>query len=423
MYCHYPCIILVSRKITIPMRLSTVFNRNIFNRFDKGIWTLTLIDLINAAGFSTCVPFLSLYLYQERGIAMTLVGAAFLASGLISAVTQMIGGYLSDRYGRKRIILISMSLSILNNIGMIVMISYSAPVWVILFVYVLGRAAGMTSRPALSAMVVDLSKRERLTETYGLLRVGRNLGWASGPALGGYLATFLSYAWLFGVAVLMNTIAFLIILFFLRESWSETAERIDIRSIFSAAENKTFVLFTGLCFLVFLCMAHLGSTLSVFTVDRLGFSTAEYGLLLTTNGLFVVFFQYPVALGISRLKKSTVLILGSFLYCVGWLYMGWTTGFALALTAMIIVTVGEIIFSPVATAVVGELAPREKRGRYMGFFGWSETIGMSVAPLVGGILLDTFTETPNLVWVPISAFGFIAAAGFFWWGRKVRTNT
>lgn len=405
------------------MHLSFTFNRNFFSRFDKGIWTLTLIDLINAAGFSTCVPFLSLYLYQERGVSMTLVGTAFLASGLISAVTQMIGGYLSDRYGRKRIILISMSINILNNLGMIAMIAYSAPVWVILLVYILGRAAGMTSRPALSAMVVDLSKRERLTETYGLLRVGRNLGWASGPALGGYLATFLSYAWLFGVAVLMNTIAFLIILFFLKESWSETTERIDIRSIFSAAENKTFVLFTGLCLLVFLCMAHLGSTLSVFTVDRLGFSTAEYGLLLTTNGLFVVFFQYPVALGISRLKKSTVLILGSFLYCIGWLYMGWTTGFAWALTAMIIVTIGEIIFSPVATAVVGELAPREKRGRYMGFFGWSETIGMSVAPLVGGILLDIFTETPNLVWVPISAFGFIAAVGFVWWGRKVGMNT
>lgn len=404
------------------MHLPFSFNQDIFSRFDKGIWTLTLIDLINAAGFSTCVPFLSLYLYQERGVAMTLVGTAFLASGLISAVTQMIGGYLSDRYGRKKIILISMSLNILNNIGMIAMIAFSAPVWVILFVYILGRAAGMTARPALSAMVVDLSKRERLTETYGLLRVGRNLGWAAGPALGGYLATFLSYAWLFGVAVLMNTIAFLIILFFLKESWSETTERIDIRSIFSVAENKSFVLFTGLCLLVFLCMAHLGSTLSVFTVDRLGFSTAEYGLLLTANGLFVVLFQYPVALVISRFKKSTVLVLGSVLYCIGWLYMGWTTGFAWALTAMIIVTIGEIIFSPVATAVVGELAPREKRGRYMGFFGWSETIGMSVAPLVGGILLDTFTDTPNLVWVPISAFGFIAAVGFLWWGRRTRKH-
>jgi MFS family permease len=404
------------------MNLSFKAARNFFSRFDKGVWIITLADLINAAGFSTCVPFLSLYLYQERGVTMTLVGTAFLASGLVSAVTQMIGGYLSDRYGRKKIILISMSLNILNNLGMVAMISFSAPVWVILIVYILGRAAGMTARPVLSAMVADLSKRERLTETYGLLRVGRNLGWASGPALGGYLATFLSYAWLFAVAVLMNIIAFFIILFSLRESYSRTPESIDIRSIFSVAKNKSFVLFTGLCLLVFLCMAHLGSTLSVFTVDRLGFSTSEYGLLLTINGLFVVLFQYPVAFTISRFRQHHVLVLGSLLYMIGWLYMGWTTGFGWAVIAIVIVTTGEIIFSPVATAVVGELAPHDKRGRYMGFFGWSETIGMSLAPLAGGILLDTFTDTPNLVWVPIAAFGFIAAAGFFWWGRRVRSD-
>ncbi len=404
------------------MNLSFKAARNFFSRFDKGVWIITLADLINAAGFSTCVPFLSLYLYQERGVTMTLVGTAFLASGLVSAVTQMIGGYLSDRYGRKKIILISMSLNILNNLGMVAMISFSAPVWVILIVYILGRAAGMTARPVLSAMVADLSKRERLTETYGLLRVGRNLGWASGPALGGYLATFLSYAWLFAVAVLMNIIAFFIILFSLRESYSRTPEHIDMRSIFSVAKNKSFVLFTGFCLLVFLCMAHLGSTLSVFTVDRLGFSTSEYGLLLTINGLFVVLFQYPVAFTISRFRQHHVLVLGSLLYMIGWLYMGWTTGFGWAVIAIVIVTTGEIIFSPVATAVVGELAPHDKRGRYMGFFGWSETIGMSLAPLAGGILLDTFTDTPNLVWVPIAAFGFIAAAGFFWWGRRVRSD-
>ncbi|MFC2038650.1 MDR family MFS transporter [Chloroflexota bacterium] len=397
--------------------------RRIFSRFDKGIWTLTLVDLINAAGFSTCVPFLSLYLYQERGIAMTLVGTVFLTSGLISAVTQIIGGYLADRYGRKKIIIVSMILNILNNLGMTIMILFSAPILAILPVFVLGRAAGMTSRPALSAMVVDLAEKDRLTETYGLIRVGRNLGWAAGPAIGGYLATFLPYAWLFAAAVLMNTIAFLIILLFLKESQTNTLERIDIRSIFAVVQNKSFVLFTGFCLLVFLCMAHLGSTLSVFTVDRLGFSTAEYGLLLTTNGLIVVLFQYPVALLISRLRKYRVLMFGSLLYMVGWLYMGWTTSFGWAATAMVIVTMGEIIFSPVATATVGEWAPYDKRGRYMGFFGWSETIGMSMAPLVGGILLDRFIDTPNLVWTPIAAFGFVAAIGFFWLGRRNRTDS
>lgn len=126
-------------------------------------------------------------------------------------------------------------------------------------------------------------------------------------------------------------------------------------------------MFTALSLLVFLAMAQIGSTLSVFTVDRVGFSTAEYGLLLTTNGLFVVLFQYPVARGIARLAKSHALILGSLLYGFGYLYLGWVASFTWALVAMVVITMGEITFSPVATSVVGELAPQDQRGRYMGF--------------------------------------------------------
>jgi MFS family permease len=391
--------------------------RRITGHFDRGIWVITLVDLINAAGFSTCVPFLALYLYQERGIPMTLVGTVFLVSGLISSVTQMAGGMLSDRFGRRSLILISMSINILTNLGMAVMIAFDVSVPVMLTVYVLGRAAGMTARPAISAMVVDLSGKQNLTETYGLLRVGRNLGWAAGPALGGYLAAFLPYSWLFGTAVIMNMIAISIILFFLKESWEGKVERMEFRSLFTAAADRTFVLFTVLCMLVFLSMAHFGTTLSVFTVDRSGFSTSEYGLLLTTNGLFVVLFQYPVAMGISKLKKYHALIIGGLFYGIGYLFMSTVTSFSGAVPAMIIITMGEIVFSPVATAVVGELAPLEQRGRYMGFFGWSETLGMSLAPLVGGILLDTFITNPGMVWLPIAGFSFAAGIGFFWWGK------
>lgn len=390
------------------------------SRFDRGIWTIMVADLITAAGFSTCVPFLSLYLYQERGIPMTLVGTVFLASGLVSSAAQMLGGMLADRFGRRKLILISMSVNILNYLGMALMIAYNFPVWVILTVFLLGRAAGMTAHPAISAMVVDLTKRERLTETYGLLRIGRNVGWAAGPALGGFLATFLPYSWLFGTAVIMNTVSFLIILLFLRESWQRRPERVEFRSIFRAVTDRPFVVFTVLCMLVFLCMAHFGSTLSVFTVDRIGLSTTEYGLLLTTNGLLVVLFQYPATLIFNRFSKHHLLMLSGILYGAGYLFMSGVTSFNGAISAMVVVTMGEITFSPVSAAVVGELAPEQQRGRYMGFFGWSETLGMSMAPLVGGVLLDTFIESPGMVWLPIAGFGFAAAAGFFLWGRMIQ---
>jgi predicted MFS family arabinose efflux permease len=274
----------------------------------------------------------------------------------------------------------------------------------------------MTTRPITSAMVMDLSPKERLTETYGFLRVGQNLGWAAGPALGGYLATFLPYAWLFGLAALLNALTFCLILLFLRESFHGATEQVDLRSIFSVATDRAFLMFTGLSLIVFLVMGQLGSTLSVFTVDSLGFSTAQYGLLLTMNGLIVVFFQYPVARGLNRLAKPTAIILGSLLYGLGYLSLGWVGSFAWALAAVTIITAGEIVFSPTALSVVGELSPWDQRGRYMGFFGLSDILGMSLGPLVGGILLDVFPTGPQFIWGTVAFLAFMAAVGFHRWG-------
>jgi MFS family permease len=83
-------------------------------------------------------------------------------------------------------------------------------------------------------------------------------------------------------------------------------------------------------------------------------------------------------------------MLGSLLYALGYLSFGWITQFGWALGAMAIVTAGEIIHSPVTLSVIGELAPQDQRGRYMGFYGLSETIGIAMGPLLGGILLDAF---------------------------------
>jgi MFS family permease len=379
---------------------------------------MAVIQFFTAIGFSICMPFLCLYLYRDRGLSMTMAGMILLAAGLCSAVSQALGGALSDRFGRRPILLLAALVSIFLYSGLAVLIGISAPVWAITIVYIAGRSVLTITRPVISAMVADFTSKEKLTEAYGILRIGANIGWAAGPAIGGYLATFVPYGWLFGIPVLTCGIVFLIVFFFIHESSRGTSRRVGFRSMLTTPDDRPFLVFTVVSLLVFIVAGQLSSTLSIFAVDRVGFSTAQYGLLLTLNGLIVIFFQYPMTLALRRLAKFRALIIGSLLYGFGYLSLGWITQFGWALGAMAIITTGEIINSPVTLSVIGEFSPQDQRGRYMGLFGLSETIGMAMGPLLGGILLDAFPSDLRLVWAPIASIALIAALGYYWWARR-----
>ena len=392
--------------------------RNIYYRFEPEVWVMATIQFFTVIGFSICIPFLCLYLHQDRGLSMTLVGMIILAAGLCSAISQALGGALSDRFGRRPILLVAVLASVFLYSGLAVLIGISAPVLTIAIVYIAGRSMLTTTRPVISAMVADFTSKERLTEAYGILRIGANIGWAAGPAIGGYLATSLPYGWLFGIAPLTCGIVSLIVFFFIRESSHVVSKRVGFRSMLPPVDNRAFLVFTMVSLLLFIVMGQMVSTLSIFAVDIVGFSTAQYGLLLTLNGLIVIFFQYPITLALKRIAKSRALILGSLLYGLGYLSLGWTTQFGWALGAMAIITAGEIIHSPVTLSVIGELSPQDQRGRYMGLFGLSQTVGMAIGPLLGGILLDAFPVDPKLVWAPIALIALIAAVGYYWWARR-----
>ena len=397
--------------------MSQRINWGFFRRFPSGVWLMMGLDTFITIGFSIALPFLALYLHDERGLPMSLVGTIFLVGGLCTAGTNLIGGMLSDRFGRRRLLLMVSGASIFANAVLALLAGISAPVWAIALVYVLSRGTMGTMQPTIAAIVADLSPKDRLTESYALIRVGGNVGFALGPALGGYLMGFISYGWLLSISALTCVIVTVLMYFFLRESFVGSEERVDFRSTLAVAEDRPFLVFTIFGILLVLSMAHLGSTLSVFAVDRLGFSTAQYGLLLTTNGIMVSLSQYPVAYGVNKLTKANGLILGSLLYVFGYFTMGWVTSFNWAVLSIVIITAGEVTFSPITSAVVAESAPPDKRGRYMGFFALSQTLGFSLSPLFGGVLLDVFPTEPRLLWGIIAAGGVVAAVGFYVWGK------
>ena len=400
--------------------IKLLFNKNLSGYFHRDIWLVTVIGMLNWMGFSMCLPFFSLYLYQERGIPMTVIGLIILLIGVVSALSQVYGGMLTDRFGRKPLLVRSMILSCITFIILAFLIKSVASVWILVIIFIACYVLMTLIRPTLSTVVTDLAERDKLTKAYGLLKAGINVGWALGPAIGGYFLTVVTYEWLFGLATLTALIPLLITAFLLHESLENSDEKdiIGIKNIGKVVKNSNFMMYIIITFLLLIGFGQMVSTLSVYSVDFAGFTTAQYGSLLTLNGIIVVLLQYPMASITSNRPKYKVLITGSLLVFAGLITFSWVGSYTLAVLAMVMLSFGEITFSPIALSVVSDIAPKRQRGLYMGTFSLSETLGHATGPFVGGILMDIFPKDPIFIWGGLGAFALAAAIGFLWWGKK-----
>jgi MFS family permease len=135
-----------------------------------------------------------------------------------------------------------------------------------------------------------------------------------------------------------------------------------------------------------------------------------YGLLLSINAGMVVLFQFWVTRRIKHLPPLIVMVIGVLLYAVGFSMYGFVAGMMLFITAMVIITIGEMLVAPVGQALVAALSPADMRGRYMAFYGFSWAIPNTFAPLAAGAIMDNYN--PNWVWFG-SGLLLLGSAGIF----------
>jgi MFS family permease len=102
--------------------------------------------------------------------------------------------------------------------------------------------------------------------------------------------------------------------------------------------------------------------------------------------------------------------------------IGFVSGSALFLTAIIVITVGEMVFFPTGQVLAANFAPAEMRGRYMAVYGLAWAIPATVGPAAAGLILDNYN--PNLLWYIGGVICATAAVCFYalhiWLGRQKR---
>jgi MFS family permease len=373
-------------------------------------------------GFSIAFTYLPLYLYQQRGISMTVVGLFFLVAGITAGVSQVLGGILADRFGHRKLFIVFLVMEILAFALLAVLVGIDGPIWSIYFTTSLVMIAGNMSAPAISAIVADVSQDRTMTESYGLMAIGGNLGWAIGPLTGGYLQSLTSYAWVFGVGALVTAFSLIALPHLPRDVHTPQEKEKNKAGFNIFLSDRNLVIFCVISMLFFLEMAQWGSTLSVFTVDRVGFASEQYGLLMSVSGLLIILFQFPISKQIERLGFRLSLFLGCFFYGAGFLSFAWVRSFFPALGSITLLVIGEMLFIPASYAVIGKISRLEDRAKSMGLLGLCGTVGNSFGPLLGGMLLDKFPFQPLWIWGPVSLPAFLAAVSFLLWRGYNRTR-
>lgn len=385
--------------------------KKIYLEFPTTFWTLMAALFIDRLGGALMFPFFALYITQKFEVGMTEVGVLFVIFSAASFGGSIMAGALTDKFGRRWMLIFGLVVSAVSSLLIIFVDSLTV-------LYVLAGTIGLFSEaggPAQQAMVADLLPEEKHAEGYGMMRVIANLAMTIGPAIGGLLAAQ-SYALLFAVDAVSSIITAVVVYFLLPETKPEVAEQ-DTQSLHETLFGYRFVLKDGV-YMIFLLISivsiivyiQMYSTLSVYLNVVHGVEAQGYGYILSMNAAMVVLFQFWVTRRISHYPPLMMLALGTAIFGVGFLMYGFVTSFVMFMVAMAIITVGEMIISPVGQALVARFSPEDMRGRYMAMYGFSWTIPSAIGPLLAGLVMDNYD--PHWVWYAAGIFSVIAVGGY-----------
>jgi len=387
--------------------------QSVYQEFPHHFWLLVGSRFIDALGGALVFPFLTLYVTFKFGVSVTDVGLLFGIFSVASVIGSMMGGALTDRFGRKTMVIFGLSASALSSVLMGIISDYSLFFGCALFVGLFANMGG----PASNAMVADLLPEEKRTQGYGILRVMHNLAVTIGPAIGGLLATR-SYLLLFIIDAIASTITAGLIFILLPETkpqltGEEAPETVgqSFAGYGRVLKDNRFIIFMFANMLMVLAYMQMNGSLPVYLRDVHQVSTQGFGYILSLNAGMVVLFQFAITRRIKGRPPFLMLALGTLLYVIGFGMYGLVQTYALFMVAMVVITIGEMLTAPTGQSIAASFAPEDMRGRYMAIFGFSWILPNAVGLYLAGLIMDN--GNPDYVWFAAAGVAMLAAIGFY----------
>jgi len=358
------------------------------------IFVTVLIDLI---GFGIVIPLLTYYAEEFNATPLD-VGLIMGVYSLMQFVFAPVWGSLSDRFGRRPILFIT----ILGSAVGYLVLGFATALWMIYFGRILAGITGGNLSTA-QAYIADVTTRQNRARGMGLFGMAFGLGFILGPAIAGVLSQWGNHVpLLFAAGLSVANAAFLY--FYLPESRKLGEPALPAKKVSKLANLRTtfkdarFATITLDYFLLVTAFSMMTTSFAYFTLVNFEFGTEKTGYLFTFVGFIAALMQGLVFGKVAtRIGEAKLAVLGCAIL-VGTLFATpLISNQSGGLVALLIITAGLAIGNSLATPALSTLASRnasdDEQGRMLGILQSAASLARVVGPLLCGFLLTNVAST------------------------------
>ncbi|MGX1263348.1 MFS family permease [Rossellomorea marisflavi] len=371
----------------------------------RSLWLLIIGMMVNVTGSSFLWPLNTIYLHDHLGKTLSMAGIVLMLNAGASVAGNLIGGFLFDKMGGYRSILLGILITLTALGGM--NLWHGWPHYVV-FLTIVGFGSGIVfpSMYAMAGSVWPAGGRKAFNAVY----VAQNIGVAVGASLGGLVASF-SFNYIFLANFLMYIVFFLIALFGYKKISAQVAGHTSViqesRPIRDRSKLTALLLICGAYLLCWVGYVQWQSTIASYT-QEINISLKQYSFLWTINGALIVLAQPLLSRVIKRFEHNLKIqiMIGTVIFMLSFAVAAFADQFMWFVAAMIILTVGEMLIWPAVPTIANSLAPKGREGFYQGIVNSTATGGRMIGPLIGGLMVDMFSM--QILFVILIAF-YIAA--------------
>jgi DHA1 family tetracycline resistance protein-like MFS transporter len=346
------------------------------------IFITVFIDLV---GFGIVIPVLPLYA-QKYGASETVIGLLLAVYSVMQFIFAPILGKLSDRVGRRPVLLVSL---IGTAIGFLTM-GLANTLWLLFLGRIIDGITGGNISTA-QAYIADVTPPDKRSSAMGLIGAAFGLGFIFGPALGGLLS-HISLAAPFYFAAGLAAANALALYFLLPESLSEEhragAGRASITQIFQESGSWQLGAVFATYFFGTIAFAMLTATYTLFTSRRFDLDATHNGYIFASQGVIGVIIQ-GVLLGrlIKLVGEKALAVTGTFLLAGSMLALPLVHTIPALLFASAGIAFGNSFVTPVLNGLASKSVNAAWQGRVLGVLQSVASLARIIGPALGGFLL------------------------------------